>query len=89
VAKKQNNRQHGFYVHFKNWLISQTLVAHTCDPQKCPTQKRVGGVAQMVEHLLTKHEALSLTPVLQKKKRLIISVAYISISISLQRYRYL
>jgi hypothetical protein len=31
--------------------------------------KRAGGVAQMMEHLLSKHKALSSTPVSQKKKK--------------------
>jgi hypothetical protein len=36
--------------------------------QKYPTQKRDGGVAQVVEGLLSMSEALIQTPVLQKKR---------------------
>jgi hypothetical protein len=36
---------------------------------KNPSQKRAGGVAQMVEHLPSKHEALSLNSSTAKKKK--------------------
>jgi hypothetical protein len=37
--------------------------------EKSPTQNRAGGVAQVVEHLPYKCEALSSTTVLPKKKK--------------------
>jgi hypothetical protein len=40
------------------------------DPiSKCPSQKRVGGMAQVVECLLSKHEAQSSKPSIEKKKK--------------------
>jgi hypothetical protein len=39
--------------------------------RKHPTQNRAARVAQVVEHLLSKHEAQSSNPVPQKKKNLL------------------
>jgi hypothetical protein len=37
--------------------------------QKYPTQNRAGGVAQVVQHLPSKYEALNLNPSTAKKKK--------------------
>jgi hypothetical protein len=37
--------------------------------QKYPTQKRAGGVTQVVEHLPSKRDTLSSSPVTPKKKK--------------------
>jgi hypothetical protein len=37
--------------------------------QKYPTCKRAGGMVQVIEHLSSKHEALSSKPVLPNKKK--------------------
>jgi hypothetical protein len=40
--------------------------------QKYPTQNRAGGVAQVVQHLPSKYEALNLNPSTAKKKKKIV-----------------
>jgi hypothetical protein len=43
-------------------------IVHETLSQKNPILKKAGGRAQVVEHLLSKHEAMSLTPVPAKRK---------------------
>jgi hypothetical protein len=44
-------------------------IVHKTLSRKYPTQKRAGGVAQVVECLLSKHEVLSSNPSTRKKER--------------------
>jgi hypothetical protein len=44
-------------------------IVHETISQKNPTQKRAGGVTQVVEHLPSKHKALSSNPSIAKKKK--------------------
>jgi hypothetical protein len=45
------------------------MVAHGGPIQKLTKQKGLRGMAQMGKHLASKHKALSLNPLLQKKKK--------------------
>jgi hypothetical protein len=49
------------------------------------TKKRAGGVVQIVDHLPHKHEALSSSPSLKKKKALGAGRVYVTASTSLQK----